>query len=71
MGMHADSDTVILEHRLRATLANGRSYDNDYCYVIKVRGEQICQMREYMDTLGGFRQIFGEDAIKPVAAVAA
>jgi len=36
-----------------------------------VNGERICQMREYMDTLGGFRQIFGEDAIKLVAALVA
>lgn len=28
-------------------------------------------LREYMDTLTGFRQIFGEDAVKPVSALVA
>ena len=69
IGICAEGDTVVMQHRFRATLANGRSYDNEYCFVFKVRDGRIAEMREYMDTLGGFRQIFGEDAVKSVAPV--
>ena len=31
--IHADGDTVIIEERMRATLPEGRPYDNDYCFV--------------------------------------
>ena len=69
--IYSEGETVIVEQRFRATVVNGRSYDNDYCFVFKVRDGRICQMREYMDTLTGFRQIFGEDAVKPVSAIVA
>src|SRR5579871_6862442 len=32
-GVYSDGDTVVLEQRMRATLANGRKYDNNYCFV--------------------------------------
>ncbi len=56
----AEGSTAVLEHRLQATLANGRHYDNDYCFVIETRDGRIHRMREYMDTQRGFRCIFGE-----------
>lgn len=59
-GLVAEGATAVLEHRLQATLANGRHYDNDYCFVIEVREGRIHRMREYMDTQRGFRCIFGE-----------
>ena len=31
--------------------ANGRRYDNLYCYVIERRDDQMCLLREYQDTL--------------------
>ena len=68
-GVYGEGDTVVLEQRTRATLANGHGYDIDYCFVFKVRDGRVCQMREYMDTLNGFRQIFGEGALNPVSAV--
>jgi uncharacterized protein len=52
--------TAVLEQRLQATLASGRRYGNDYCFVIEVRDGRIRRMREYMDTQRGFRCIFGE-----------
>jgi len=70
-GLYGDGDTVIMEHRFRAKLANGRSYENEYCFVFKVREGRIAEMREYMDTLGGFRQIFGEEAIGVVSPMVA
>ena len=60
----AEGATAVLEHRLQATLANGRHYDNDYCFVIETRDGRIHRMREYMDTQRGFRCIFG-DAVMP------
>ena len=54
--------TAVLEHRLQATLASGRHYDNDYCFVIEVKEGRIHRMREYMDTRRGFRCIFGDGA---------
>jgi uncharacterized protein len=70
-GVYGDSDTVVVEQRFRATVANGKLYENDYCFVFKVRDGKIAEMREYMDTLGGFRQIFGEESVRAVAAVVA
>ncbi|HWW88970.1 MAG TPA: nuclear transport factor 2 family protein [Vicinamibacterales bacterium] len=67
--LFGDGDVVILEQRTRATLANGRSYCNDYCFIIKVRDGRIALIREYMDTLSGFRQVFGEEAVKPVEPI--
>ena len=70
-GVYGDGDTVIVEQRFSAKLPNGKPYQNDYCFVFKVRDGKIAEMREYMDTLSGFRQIFGEDSVKAVAAVVA
>ena len=69
--MYSEGATVIVEQRFRATLVNHRNYDNDYCFVFKVRDGRICEIREYMDTLSGFRQIFGEDAVGPISAIVA
>src|SRR5580704_13462172 len=35
----AEGETVVVEHRLSATLPNGRPYVNDYCFVYEVRDE--------------------------------
>jgi hypothetical protein len=31
--IHAAGNIVIVEERMRATLPEGRAYDNDYCFV--------------------------------------
>ena len=56
----AEGPVAVLETRFQGTLANGRRYDNDYCFVIEVRDGRIRRIREYMDTQRGFRCIFGE-----------
>jgi ketosteroid isomerase-like protein len=56
----AEGDAVVVEHRLSATLPNGRPYVNDYCFVYEVRNEKVLRIREYMDTRGGWAQVFGE-----------
>jgi ketosteroid isomerase-like protein len=60
--VHADGDVVIVEERMRATLAGGRPYENDYCFVFTVAGDRIREVREYMDTRKGWRMVFGEAA---------
>jgi len=57
----AEGEVVVVEHRLSATLPNGRSYVNDYCFVYEVRDGKVWRIREYMDTRGGWAQVFGED----------
>jgi uncharacterized protein len=57
----AEGEVVVVEHRLSATLPNGRSYVNDYCFVYEVRDNTVWRIREYMDTRGGWAQVFGED----------
>jgi uncharacterized protein len=56
----AEGEVVVVEHRLSATLPNGRSYVNDYCFVYEVRDGKVWRIREYMDTRGGWEQVFGE-----------
>jgi uncharacterized protein len=48
--LYADGYTVILEWRLQARVANGKLYDNEYCFIIELEGERIRRVREYMDT---------------------
>jgi ketosteroid isomerase-like protein len=57
-GFHADGPIVIVEERMSAKLPNGGSYSNDYCFVFECRDGRIARVREYMDTLGGYQQLF-------------
>ena len=59
-GVHAAGDMVVVEERMRATLADGGRYDNDYCFVFELENGLIRRVREYMDTAKGQRMIFGE-----------
>ena len=58
-GIYADGDTVVVEERMQATLANGRKYDNEYCFVFTLSAGRISFVKEYMDTKRGFQCIFG------------
>ena len=58
-GFYADGNIVVIEQRLRATLANGNAYDNDYCFVLELENDLIRRVREYMDTAKGNRMVFG------------
>jgi ketosteroid isomerase-like protein len=58
-GCYADGNIVVIEQRLRATLANGNAYDNDYCFVVELENGLIRRVREYMDTATGNRMVFG------------
>jgi ketosteroid isomerase-like protein len=62
----SEGNRVVAEHRLSATLPNGRSYLNDYCFVFEIRDGAIWRIREYMDTRGGWRQVFADDPPAPL-----
>jgi uncharacterized protein len=62
--MIAEGPMVVAEHRISATLPNGRAYVNDYCFAYEVRDGKILNIREYMDTRGGWAQVFGKDEPK-------
>ena len=63
-GFYADGNVVVIEQRLRATLANGNAYDNDYCFVLELDNGLIHRVREYMDTAKGNRMVFGAGLIR-------
>jgi ketosteroid isomerase-like protein len=62
--MVCEGDQVLAEHRMSATLPNGRPYVNDYCFAYEVADGRVTAIREYMDTRGGWLQVFGADAPK-------
>ena len=57
--MIGEGDVVMTEHRMSATLPNGRPYVNDYCFAYEVSDGRVTAIREYMDTRGGWLQVFG------------
>ncbi|MGO4712474.1 nuclear transport factor 2 family protein [Bradyrhizobium sp. 2TAF24] len=58
-GLYGDGPTVVVEERMRATLPDGRPYELDYCFVFALQDGRIHRVREYMDTLKGWRLVFG------------
>lgn len=56
----ADGSTVVFEQRVRGRTCTDRDYDNRYCWVFEMEGPRVRQIREYMDTLAGFRMFFGQ-----------
>ena len=46
----ADGDYVVVEHTGRNATPDGRTYDNNYCWVLTLRDGLIREVREYMDT---------------------
>ncbi len=48
--IHGDGDFVVVEHSGRNELADGRRYDNNYCWVLRFQDGLIRHIREYMDT---------------------
>ena len=59
-GFYADGDIVVVEETMEATLSNGNSYTNDYCFVFELRNGLIHRVREYMDTARGARMVFAD-----------
>jgi uncharacterized protein len=46
----AEGDHVAVEHSGRNETPDGRSYNNNYCWVLSFRDGRIAEVREYMDT---------------------
>lgn len=61
-----EGDVVIMEQAFSAKLYDGRPYQNSYVFAFEVRDGQVRQIREYMDTASGFRQIFGDQPARKV-----
>jgi ketosteroid isomerase-like protein len=47
---HATEDAVILELTNRGKVSNGKSYENEYCFVFELENGKIRRIREYVDT---------------------
>lgn len=45
-----DGDTVIIELTNRGKVSNGKSYENEYCFIFELEGDKIRRIREYVDT---------------------
>ena len=56
----AEGSICVIEQDYRAKAANGRVYENRYCWVFETRDGKVCEMREYMDTHSGFFSMFGD-----------
>ncbi len=48
--VYGDGDTVIMELTNRGKLANGKDYENEYCFVFEIESGKIRRVREYVDT---------------------
>ncbi len=46
----ADEDMVVVETRGDVTTKSGKRYENNYCYVCRMRDGKIVELTEYMDT---------------------
>jgi len=46
----ADGDFVVVEARGSSRTKTGAAYDNAYCFVFRVEGGKLKEVREYMDT---------------------
>jgi ketosteroid isomerase-like protein len=57
----AEGDTVVFEQTMKAVTVNGRDYHNRYCWIFEMDGPRVRRIREYMDTFGGYRMIFGDE----------
>jgi ketosteroid isomerase-like protein len=47
----ADGDHVVVLAKGNAETLEGKRYDNDYCFVFRMAGDKIVEVREYMDTI--------------------
>jgi hypothetical protein len=56
--MHCDGDTVIVELTNRGKTANGKLYENEYCFVFELESGKIRRIREYVDTKKAFDILF-------------
>lgn len=58
-----DGSTVVVQERMTATLPGGNTYDVEYCFFFEIADGQIIRVKEYMDTLRGWRAVFGQQSV--------
>jgi uncharacterized protein len=56
---YVDGGTVIVEMVNRSRTANGRPYENEYCFVFELADGKIREIREYVDTQRAHEIIVG------------
>lgn len=56
---YGEGDTVIVELTNRGKVANGKFYENEYCFVFELEGGKIRRIREYVDTQKAKEFLFG------------
>jgi ketosteroid isomerase-like protein len=59
-GFYADGAVVVVEEEMTARLPNGCPYRLDYCFIFECRDGRIARVREYMDGMSGYRQVFAQ-----------
>jgi len=59
--MVGEGGVVLAEHRMSATLPNGRPYVNDYCFAYEVADGRVTAIRVYMVTRGDWLEVFGRE----------
>ena len=65
----ADEDgnvAVLAKGEVKTT--SGHDYNNDYCFVLRMRGGKIVELREYMDSALAERALAGLEFAPPVTA---
>jgi uncharacterized protein len=55
----AEDDRVSIEAEIHAPLAVGGEYNNQFHFFFRTRGDQLVEVKEYMDTHHAFRVIPG------------
>jgi len=58
----AEGDIVVMEFDAAYTTHDGDAYHNQYCLVIRVRGDRICEVREHADTRYAYEVCMGTPA---------
>ena len=48
--VHCAGGVAVVEFTGRARTSRGRSYENEYCFVLEFRDGMVLRIREYMDT---------------------
>jgi ketosteroid isomerase-like protein len=46
----AEDDIVVAETRGQAATADGQTYNNSYCWIVRIRDGQFAEVTEYLDT---------------------
>ena len=46
----ADGDLAVVEAKGSSRLKRGGTYENDYCFVVRVADDKIIEVTEYLDT---------------------